>query len=349
MMGRDRDRVAEAIASHNARNNETTNIRTTTLEPRLNHQNQSLFTPRALPSWRSLHFVPANVPKYVEKALTLDCDAIHLDLEDSVPLHEKPTARLMVRETARRLHEEGQFDVVVRVNRPLSLGVKDIEAVVGPDVSAITLTKVHGVSHVKLMDELISECELREGMPIGQTKLIVVVETAQAFFDMPNIATASQRIVAMMLGSEDIALDGGFAPIDEVLLMPKQQMVMAARAAGILPFGYIGTIANFRDTEKFRAMVRRSRLFGFEGGTSIHPLQIPILNEEFGEKPEDVEYARKVIDLDEKASAAGRASFELDGKMIDIPIVERARKTIARFEKHAAQHAARARARHSKG
>ena len=80
--------------------------------------------------------------------------------------------------------------------------------------------------------------------------------------------------------------------------------------------------------------------------TDFRSIVEPILNEEFGEKPEDVEYARKVIDLDEKASAAGRASFELDGKMIDIPIVERARKTIARFEKHAAQHAARARARH---
>ena len=116
---------------------------------------------------------------------------------------------------------------------------------------------------------------------------------------------------------------------------------MAARAAGILPFGYIGSIANFRDTDKFRAMVRRSRLFGFEGGTSIHPLQIPILNEEFGESPAAVEDARKVIDLDEKAAAVGRASFELDGKMIDIPIVERARKTIARFELHAARARAR--------
>src|SRR5690606_29915225 len=113
------------------------------------------------------------------------------------------------------------------------------------DVSALTMTKVDGPSHVRLMDELISECERREHLEVGHTRLIVVIETPQAYDMMRPIAEASPRVVAMMLGSEDFALECASAPIDEVLLMPKQQMIIAARAAGVLPLGYIGTIANF--------------------------------------------------------------------------------------------------------
>jgi citrate lyase subunit beta/citryl-CoA lyase len=118
-----------------------------------------------------------------------------------------------------------------------------------------------------------------------------------------------------------------------VLLMPKQRMVIAARAAGVMPLGYIGTIANFRDTEAFRAMVRRSRRYGFEGGTSIHPSQIAVLNEEYAPNPDEVAFARRVIEENAAASAAGRGSFQIDGKMIDVPIVERAERLLAKWRK----------------
>jgi citrate lyase subunit beta/citryl-CoA lyase len=137
----------------------------------------------------------------------------------------------------------------------------------------------------------------------------------------------------MMLGSEDFALECGSEPTDEVLLQPKQRMVIAARAAGVLPLGYIGTIANFRDIEAFRSMVRRSRQYGFEGGTSIHPSQVAVLNEEYSPRPEEIEYARRVIKENAAASAAGRGSFQIDGKMIDIPIVQRAERLLAKVRK----------------
>lgn len=287
---------------------------------------------RTLPTWRSIHFVPANVPKFIAKAPSLDADAIQIDLEDSVPAHEKENARASLRETAARVRGGGA-DVIVRVNRPLSLAVRDIEAAVCKDVDAITITKVDGPSHIRLLDELATECEAREGLRVGHTGFIAVVETPEAFDMMKQIASASPRVVALMLGSEDFALECGAEPIDEVLLQPKQRMVIAARAAGVLPLGYIGTIANFRDIDAFRAMVRRSRQYGFEGGTSIHPSQIPVLNEEYSPSAEQIAYARRVVTENAAASAEGRGSFQIDGRMIDVPIVERAQRLLSKIRK----------------
>jgi citrate lyase subunit beta/citryl-CoA lyase len=121
-------------------------------------------------------------------------------------------------------------------------------------------------------------------------------------------------------------------PDDDVLLHPKQRMIIAARAAGVMPIGFIGTVATFGDWDKFRAMVRRSRRFGFDGAGCIHPGQVKIVNEEYSPSPEDVAYARKIIDLNAEAMKSGRGSFALDGKMIDIPIIVRAEKLLARHE-----------------
>lgn len=282
-----------------------------------------------LPCWRSIHFVPVNVPKYVQRAATLDADALHLDLEDSILLSEKESARAIVREVATTLHAAG-YDVIVRINRPLELAVRDIEAAVCKSVRYLSITKVHSAAHVRLLEEVIDTFEQRAGLARGHTQLLLLVETAAAFFQMQEIASSSSRIVGMMLGGEDLSVDCGAAPIEEVLRGPKQHMVMAARAAGILPFGFIGSIANFRDVDAFRAMVQRSKQYGFVGGLSVHPLQIPILNEVFGVSDEEIQHAERVVEADRLATLEGRGSCELDGKMIDAPIVERARRTLDR-------------------
>jgi citrate lyase subunit beta/citryl-CoA lyase len=109
-------------------------------------------------------------------------------------------------------------------------------------------------------------------------------------------------------------------------------MIIAANAAGVIPIGFIDSVAGFGDWEKFRKMVRRSRDFGFMGAGCIHPGQVTIVNEEYTPTAEEVEYARKVIALDKEAAASERGSFALDGKMIDIPIIVRAQKLIRRYE-----------------
>jgi len=284
-----------------------------------------------LPVWRSLLYVPVNVEKFIEKAHTRGADVIQLDLEDAVPPAEKEKARTLVEKNAARVRRGGA-DVVVRINQPLSLAVRDLEASICPDVDGIAVTKADSASHVKLLDQLVTGLEEKRGMRPGRTKFIVMIETADAFTRIDEIPRASLRVVAMNIGGEDFALDLNAQPEDDVLLHPKQRMIIAARAAGIMPLGFIGTVADFSDWEKFRLMVRRSRRFGFDGAGCIHPGQVKIVNEEYTPSAEEVAYARKVIQMDKEAQASGRGSFQIDGKMIDIPVVVRAERLIRRYE-----------------
>jgi len=286
---------------------------------------------QGLPVWRSLLYVPVNVEKFVEKAHTRGADVLQLDLEDAVPPAEKEKARTLVEKNAARVRRGGA-DVVVRINQPLSLAVRDLEHSVCPDVDGIAITKADSASHVKLLDELVTGLEEKRGMKAGHTQFIVMIETADAFTRIDEIPRASPRVVAMNIGGEDFALDLNAQPDDDVLLHPKQRMIIAARAAGVMPLGFIGTVADFSDWEKFRLMVRRARRFGFDGAGCIHPGQVKIVNEEYTPSEAEVAYARKVIQMDKEAQAAGRGSFQIDGKMIDIPVVVRAERLIRRYE-----------------
>ena len=297
-----------------------------------------MHTPAELPVWRSLLYVPVNVEKFVDKAHTRGADVIQLDLEDAVPPGEKANARTLVQKNAARVRRGGS-DVVVRINQPLSLAVRDIEHSICPDVDALAITKADSASHVRLLDELVSELELKRGMRIGHTKFITMIETPDAFSRMNEIPRACSRVVAMNIGGEDFALTCDMQPDEDVLLHPKQAMVIAARAAGVMPLGFIGTVADFSNWDKFAAMVKKSRRFGFDGAGCIHPGQVKIVNAEYSPSTEEVEFARKVIEMNAKYAAEGRGSFQIDGKMIDIPIVVRAEKLLARHQKIKAREA----------
>jgi len=295
---------------------------------------------RPLPLWRSMLFVPAIQRKFVEGAPKRGADAIILDLEDSVPPAEKPRARAALREAA-EIAGRGGADIVVRINRPLRLAIPDIEAAVSMRVAALALPKIESASHVQLLAEVVSELEAERGLVEGQTRFMVLVETASAFFRLEEIARAHPRLVGMTLGSEDFATSVGMVPEAEGLLFPKQQLVIAARAAGIMPMGFVGSIADFRDLDAFRATIRRSRRLGFVGAPCIHPSQVPILNQEFAPSADEVAHAERVVATYEKATAEGVGAIQLDGRMIDVPIVERAQDVLARQRAIAAREAAR--------
>lgn len=291
---------------------------------------------RELPVWRSLLYVPVNVDRFVDKAHTRGADAIILDLEDSIPPAEKDAARGLVQDAGVRV-SRGGADVLVRINRPLSVAVRDIEAVVSPGVCCLQLPKIHSVAHVQLLSEHVAEVEASRGMEIGCTRFIPMVETAAAFFAIHEIAKADPRIVSVVLGGEDFALDVGFSPDPAVYQYPKQQTIIAARAAGLMPLGLIGTVADYDDNDAFLEVVRNSARFGMEGAACIHPKNVAPLNLGFTPDADAVEAARRIVRLDQEAAAQGRGSWELDGKMIDIPVVERARKLVARADRIAAR------------
>jgi citrate lyase subunit beta/citryl-CoA lyase len=207
-------------------------------------------------------------------------------------------------------------------------------------VDGIAVTKAQSADHIKHVDDCISQLEARRGLPGGRMRLIAMIESPGAFFLMPSIAAASSRLAAMNIGGEDFALETGMEPSQDTLLMPKQQMIFAARAAGIMPLGFIDSIAGFGDWDAFARMVRRSRQFGFMGAGCIHPGQVPIVNEQYSPSAEEVAYATRIVKENGVHAAAGRASWSLDGKMIDVPVVVRAERLL---ERHAAIQAREAR------
>jgi len=283
---------------------------------------------RKLPVWRSALYVPANVPRFIDGAHRRGADAIIVDLEDSVPIAERPAARRDLIATAENVARSGA-DVIVRINRPWRQAMLDLEAAISPRVKALAVTKVDSADHIRLVSEVVSELEAERGIPIGATKFTAMIETADAWFRMPEIAKADPRIVALTLGGEDFALSVGMLPTAEGLLMPKQQLAIAARAAGILPLGFIGTVADYKDLDAFRETIRRSRRLGFRGASVIHPAQVPVLNEEFAPSADEVASARKIVAAYEEAVAAGRGSISVDGKMVDVPVVLRAQEVLA--------------------
>lgn len=285
-----------------------------------------------LPAWRSILFVPAHVSRFVDKAHERGADAIALDLEDSVPLEQKTDARQQL-PGAIAMAGKGGADIVVRINSSLRLAAADLECVVVPGVNAICIPKVIGPSQLQWIDDCVTELEIREGIPVGQIRLIAMLESVEAMRYLDDIASSTPRLVAMTLGSEDFSASAGMQPDPQGLLVPNQQVVFAARAANILPLGFVGSIGDYSDLEVFRQRIRQSRRLGLYGAFCIHPDQVRIMNEEFLPSPEEVAEAQSIIDAYEKALAQKRGAAEYGGKMIDAPVVARALETLESYKR----------------
>lgn len=283
------------------------------------------------PVWRSLLYVPVNQRRFVDKAHTRGADAIQLDLEDSIAPAEKDDARTQLPDAVDRVAAHG-VDVVVRINRPWRIAVRDVEVAVRPGVRALALPKIASADHVRMLDEVVTEVEAQAGMAAGSVGFIAMVETADALFKVREIAGAGPRVWALTLGSEDLATTLGIEPHPDLLSSHKMSLIAAARAAGVWPLGLVGTLADFKDVDGFRAIARHSRRAGCVGASAIHPVQVPILNEEFTPDPEAVARAQRLVSAYEDAHARGVGAIEFEGGMIDEPLAERARGLIRLHE-----------------
>lgn len=282
-----------------------------------------------LPNWRSLLYVPTNRQSFVDKAHTRGADAIILDLEDAIAPGEKAAARALLPGAVAAVRRGGAA-VVVRVNRALRLAVPDIDAAVAAGADVLILTKLIGPEHVRLLDEHVTEAEALAGRASGSVRLIGLVETAEAVPQMAAICRASPRMVGLGVGGEDLATDLGAEATPDALDLPKRLGIIAARGAGILPMGFIGTVADITDLEGYRLVLRRSKALGYACASCVHPSQVAIINEEYGERPEAVDRARRMVAAFDVAIARGVGAVSFEGQMIDEPVVERARRVILR-------------------
>lgn len=281
--------------------------------------------------YRTMLFTPANDLKKAGKAMMSDADAAVLDLEDAVALSEKINARAALKE-ALALPCKG--DVFVRVNSAQTefiLG--DLLAAVTEGVKGIVLAKSESAEEVRRVDWLMEKIERDRGLPPGGLELIPFIESAHAVMNAFAIASACPRVSRLFFGGVDYVLDIGtsFSKGGSEIFYARSQLVTASRAAGIE--APIDTVyPDFKDIEGLVADARAVRQMGFQGKLAIHPAQVGPLNEVFTPTADEISWAKKVVAVFDESEAKGQAVLQVDGKMIEYPIANRARRILALAE-----------------
>jgi citrate lyase subunit beta/citryl-CoA lyase len=297
-----------------------------------------------LPPMRSLMFVPAHRERMIERAIghgefgASELDVAILDLEDGVPLAAKDEARRRIVDVLARASRDGDGPSrFVRIRRALSDdGAGDLEAVVRPGIAGVMAPKVSRPDEVAWIAERLDALERDAKIAHGTVRIIPSIESAAALLEAPRIAKASDRVVGLTFGSEDFALDLGLPTKREGeaadLLYARSSMVVAAVSAGKLAFD--GIWPDIKDSAGLRADTLRARRLGFTGKTLIHPDQIAVVNEIFSPTAAEVEEARRVVHAFDEALTRGEGAVALDGRMLDAPVVDRARRVLRAVERN---------------
>ncbi|NKB68992.1 MAG: CoA ester lyase [Candidatus Latescibacteria bacterium] len=281
---------------------------------------------------RSLLFVPAGNARYLASALRGGADVIQIDLEDAIAPDQKGAARLAAGQDVQQIAAAGRV-AAVRVNMDPLLLEQDLDAVVGAEIAALTIPKVDSAATLIGLDEQVAALEVERGLSPGGIRLIAQIESAAGVLNARQIAQATPRLVAMGVGMEDLVTEIGGQVNADALYFPTMQVLYAAREAGVIPIGYLGSIAVYDDPETFRDWIRRAGALGFEGGFCIHPQQVEILNDELAPTQEEVAACRALVAAFEAHASRGQGVFVHQGQMVDKPVLERARKVLARWGK----------------
>jgi citrate lyase subunit beta / citryl-CoA lyase len=280
---------------------------------------------------RTALFVPATRPDRVDKALATGADMVIIDLEDAVAASLKKQAREAARE---KVIEHGTPKLMVRINA-LGSGHNrmDLEAIVGASPAAIMLPKVESGEHIREIHRRLLEHEGLCTSPAGAVGLVVLIESAlgvQNVFRIMNESINPARLIIAAFGAADYSLDMGIKVTLEgtELHYPRSRIALACRAARREPPIDTPFMINLKDLDALRSDACRAKQLGFQGKLCIHPSQVHPCNEVFSPTPEEISYARRVVEAFEKNEAEGIAVLQLEGKFIDYPVVENYRRTI---------------------
>ena len=254
------------------------------------------------------------------------------DLEDALPSAEKAAGRRLVAEALEA--PPGRSLRYVRVEADPEPGLEDARAVLRPGLDGLVLPKVSDVSLLHCTDAALGALEARVGMEPGSVRILAMIESARGLLAAPEIAAACPRMVGLFFGAEDFTLDlGVFAAEEEgpdEMLYARSAVAVAAASRGLV--GVDRIVPEFRTLEPLAADSKRARRLGFGGKGVIHPRQIACVHQAFTPSEEQVEKARQVIRDFEQAHREGAGTLQVDGKMVDWPIVEKARRLIQMAE-----------------
>ncbi len=281
--------------------------------------------------WRSLLFVPANQERMLNKLDTLPADGFIFDLEDTVPDPEKQNARQMTLDVMPKVRGERSW---VRVNS-LSTGFfhEDIDALIGaPGLTGLIVPKMDSVADINTVDQMIASYEIRRGLSVGSTAIIIMMESAGGVLDSRAIMTSSKRIQSMIYGGgEDgdmnVSLGATWTSPGPEMMFVRQFSLVSARAANFdCPLD--GVFANVKDPEGFRSDTQLSKRLGYRGRTVIHPNQIEDANNIYTPTAAQIEYYSRVVIAYEEALTRGVASTTVDGKLVDLAMSKTAQRLL---------------------
>jgi citrate lyase subunit beta/citryl-CoA lyase len=274
---------------------------------------------------RSLLYVPASSERFLAKAHERGADAIILDLEDAVAPAQKDAARQRLGEAVPMVRRNGAA-VFVRINSEPDRVRLDAEAACRAGVDGLMMPKSRDPGAIAAMADFLAGVE--QAIRRGAVLLVPMIEDAGAVLDARSIATASPRVFALMTGGEDLATALDAEPTPDVLRFPKLMVHLAAKAAGVRSFGLLRTVADYNDLAGIEQSAAEARRHGFDGASCVHPGVVPILNRAFSPSEAELAHARALIAAADKAEAEGIGAFQFEGRMVDEPVVKRARALV---------------------
>jgi len=281
---------------------------------------------------RTMLYVPGNNPGMMQDAHIYGADCIMFDLEDSVSIHEKDAARLLVYNALMTL-DYGQTELVVRINDLSSpLGLQDLEAMVRTQKVVIRLPKTESAQDVLDCEREIERIEQECGIEIGSTHMMAAIESAQGVLNAQWIAQSSKRLIGLAIGAEDYVTDlkTNRSPDGIELLFGRSMVLLAARAAGIDALDTV--YSDINNEEGFRKEVLFIKQLGFDGKSVINPRQIAPVHEIFTPTDKEIQKSLEIMNAIEDAGNRGLGVISLHGKMIDKPIALRAQHLLQRAE-----------------
>ena len=289
---------------------------------------------------RSWMFVPGDRQRMIDKSLTLAVDAVMLDIEDGVAPAEKDAARRQIAASLDQI-SSGRKDsstpartpaLYVRIN---AVGHErmhaDLSSVIRPSLDGLVVPQVETPEQVKTVSEILDRREPEMEMPGGAVRLLVAIESPRGLFNAYSIATSSPRVIGLIFGAEDYSRELSLPLVREGeardLLYARSAIVTAAAAAHVQAVDAVWT--DLQDMEGLRRYALQSRRLGFSGMSLIHPSQIGDVNAAFTPTAAEIEHCRRVLAAFEEARTRGEGAVAFGGQLLDFPIVERARQTVA--------------------
>lgn len=270
-----------------------------------------------LSALRSLLFLPATAEHLLARAAQRGADALVIDLEDAVPPARKQEARGLATLAVAAL--SGRAPLLLRVNAEPALLAQDIASAPLAQIDAVMLPKVESAQQVQALVAMLAQSG-------HATPVVALIETALGVVQAASIAQAGPGLAALGFGAEDYAAEMGVAPQPRSLLWPAQQVATCARAWQLPCWGLPGSVAEIDDMAAFSDLVAQARAVGFTGTVCIHPRQVGVANAGFGPTADELAWAARVVAADHEAAARGLGAVVLDGRMVDRPVVERARR-----------------------